>query len=206
MNEPGIEGNICAETVRPEMGARGGYVYFITDGEAIKIGYSTEPKSRLATLQVGSPRQLRILASVPGTEEIEQALHRKFVHLRVPDRREWFRDQRYEIINMIEGLMAAANPSGPIPLLPHTDDIAFEQSECGAFLQYETLRLGTLEYRQNTLRHRLYTDLLEANGGIRRVRDSVRNTLSQIADGTHPMVKGKFKPWPPVKTRVLAKD
>lgn len=179
-----------------------GHVYFVTDGECIKVGFSREPKSRLGALQVGNARNLRLLATVPGTEEIESALHLKLAHLRLPDRREWFRDRDYEIIHLIESLMAAANPGGPIPLLPHTEDIAFEYSETGLFMKFETLRLGTREYRQNVLRNRIYGDLLGAkcNGGDRRARDLARNLLKAIEDGSHPLLKGADKPWPPRPT------
>lgn len=66
------------------------YVYFITDGEAIKIGKSNRPKARLAGLQTSHHKPLRILALVPAKPEDEREYHAKFRHLRI--RGEWFQD------------------------------------------------------------------------------------------------------------------
>ncbi len=66
------------------------YVYFITDGEAIKIGKANNPKSRLSALQTSHHKPLVILATMPGGEELERELHRIFDAYRL--RGEWFRD------------------------------------------------------------------------------------------------------------------
>jgi hypothetical protein len=60
--------------------------YFISDGEAVKIGYSTDPESRLRYLQTGHPKKLVLLGvcSIP-----EPVLHEKFESLRLQG--EWFR-------------------------------------------------------------------------------------------------------------------
>lgn len=56
-----------------------GYVYLVSDGDAYKVGYSTDPHGRLASLQTGNPRRLRLLFYVPGTPEDEAALHAKYI-------------------------------------------------------------------------------------------------------------------------------
>jgi hypothetical protein len=66
-----------------------GYVYCITDGTAVKIGYSLKPEARVAELQTGNPRPLRLLATQKGTEADEKALHVRYLHLNVLQ--EWFR-------------------------------------------------------------------------------------------------------------------
>lgn len=66
-----------------------GYVYFLTDEAAIKIGWSGSPPERAKTLQVGNHKPLRIMASIPGTADDEAIAHERFSHLRV--RGEWFR-------------------------------------------------------------------------------------------------------------------
>jgi Meiotically up-regulated gene 113 len=66
-----------------------GYVYCITDGEYIKIGYSTKPEARLAELQTGNARKLSLVGSKPGTVEDEAALHQKYIEHNVLQ--EWFR-------------------------------------------------------------------------------------------------------------------
>lgn len=72
-----------------------GYVYCINEehpGGAmrfVKIGYSTNPQARVAELQTGNPRPLRLQALKLGTVEDEAALHKKYIHLNVLQ--EWFR-------------------------------------------------------------------------------------------------------------------
>lgn len=66
-----------------------GYVYCISDGTAVKIGYSLKPEARVAELQTGNPRRLRLLASMQGTPTDEKALHVKY--LRHNLLQEWFR-------------------------------------------------------------------------------------------------------------------
>ena len=58
---------------------RQGYVYLISDGTAYKVGYSVNPNKRVAELQTGNPRKLSLLASIPGTEADEKALHQKYI-------------------------------------------------------------------------------------------------------------------------------
>lgn len=52
----------------------------------VKIGYATNPKKRLASLQTGQPMQLTLLWSHPVDHEA--ALHERFAEYRV--RGEWF--------------------------------------------------------------------------------------------------------------------
>jgi len=68
-------------------------LYFIQSGEngPIKIGHSSDPDERLASLQVGNPQHLRLLAAVEfGSDAAaqEQLCHRTFrvEHIRG----EWF--------------------------------------------------------------------------------------------------------------------
>lgn len=87
----------------PEFGTRDyttGRVYFITDGELIKIGYSGAPEARLNDLQTHSGRELEILKTIPGTYEDEKRLHTQFGHLRV--RGEWFQSDP-ELLDFIAG-------------------------------------------------------------------------------------------------------
>lgn len=65
-----------------------GYVYAITDGEFVKIGYSVNPRKRVAELQTGNARLLSLLGTIPGTESDERKLHAKYEHLNVLQ--EWF--------------------------------------------------------------------------------------------------------------------
>ncbi|HEY0912698.1 MAG TPA: hypothetical protein VGD75_20950, partial [Bradyrhizobium sp.] len=44
-----------------------GHVYFIGDGEHIKIGFSKWPPFRLRDLQIGNPKKLELLGTIPGS-------------------------------------------------------------------------------------------------------------------------------------------
>lgn len=65
-----------------------GFVYFIECGGRVKIGYSTNPKRRLATIQTSAPFPCTILATLVGTKDDEQRLHAAFGALRRTG--EWF--------------------------------------------------------------------------------------------------------------------
>lgn len=66
-----------------------GYVYLISDGTAVKVGYSTKPEARVNELQTGNPRELRLLAKKEGDEAIEAMLHTRFIDDNLI--LEWFR-------------------------------------------------------------------------------------------------------------------
>jgi hypothetical protein len=66
-----------------------GFTYFVQDGDAIKIGSSTNPEARIKTLQTGLHRELKVLAIVPQEIAGEFETHQRFAHHRI--RGEWFR-------------------------------------------------------------------------------------------------------------------
>lgn len=53
-------------------------IYFIRNGNYIKIGVSVDPWKRLASLQTGNPEPLELLAIMPGSNDLEIGLHRAF--------------------------------------------------------------------------------------------------------------------------------
>lgn len=65
-------------------------VYFVQDGDAIKIGIGMDPAFRLTHLQVGNPRLLTLLGSYKASRTEESALHERFKSHHI--RGEWFRD------------------------------------------------------------------------------------------------------------------
>jgi len=67
------------------------WVYFIGQDydTPIKIGVSVDPDERLNGIQTGHPERLSVLARIPGTQQTEAELHRKFAHLRMQG--EWFK-------------------------------------------------------------------------------------------------------------------
>ena len=68
-----------------------GFVYFITDEIAIKIGFSTFVEARRAALESGPHLPLRLIAQFPGSPTDERAVHAHLAHLRISPDREWFR-------------------------------------------------------------------------------------------------------------------
>lgn len=65
-------------------------IYFVTDGEYVKIGFTDKDdvQQRLNALQIGNARELKLLGTILGGREEEALLHRVFDGFRV--RGEWF--------------------------------------------------------------------------------------------------------------------
>ncbi len=80
---------------RAQREGRPGYVYLMTEDlpsgkmEYAKIGYSVNPRKRVAELQTGNPRKLKLLYAMPGTEDDERDLHVKYLAYNAMQ--EWFR-------------------------------------------------------------------------------------------------------------------
>lgn len=69
------------------------FVYLLSDGEYVKIGYSKNPKKRRKAVQSGNPRQIKLVAKkeVAGRNRalaIEQSLHKQYGKYRKVG--EWF--------------------------------------------------------------------------------------------------------------------
>lgn len=80
-----------------------GYVYFLSCGEFIKIGYSadTQARHRVKSIQVSSPHEVRLLCVIEGGRKAEAKLLARFHHLR--HRGEWFRAEP-ELLTFIDQL------------------------------------------------------------------------------------------------------
>lgn len=66
-----------------------GHIYFASDGRYIKIGFASNVKNRVASLQTGHHKKLAVLRVEKGTMEDEAKFHERFATLRA--RGEWFR-------------------------------------------------------------------------------------------------------------------
>src|SRR5690606_28849223 len=68
------------ESALVRAGRRQSWIYVIGCDEVrlVKIGISSDVPGRLAGLQVGSPVELRILWTMPGSIDMEQDLHEYF--------------------------------------------------------------------------------------------------------------------------------
>lgn len=81
---------LMAEAVSEEKSTNG-FVYCISDGTALKIGKTVNhPTNRVADLQTGNPRLLKLLAYVEAEDVAvaEAEMHARFAHLSVLG--EWF--------------------------------------------------------------------------------------------------------------------
>lgn len=63
-------------------------IYFIKQGEHVKIGFTNSLKKRLHTLQVSSPVKLEVIGLVKGEKEDEKNYHNTFRHIN--SNGEWF--------------------------------------------------------------------------------------------------------------------
>ena len=82
-------------------------IYFVKSSEGpIKIGFSSQPWSRLACLQADNHARLSLMAVMPGTMRGEKAVHIRFANLRI--RGEWFRPSR--ALNKLMKEFAVARP------------------------------------------------------------------------------------------------
>lgn len=65
-----------------------GFIYFVTDGTAIKIGFTKDVVKRIGQLQVPHASPLKCLGSISALRYHEKMLHGRFRHLRIKG--EWF--------------------------------------------------------------------------------------------------------------------
>lgn len=77
-------------------------VYFLTDGEYIKIGIATNLKNRVAKLQTGNARKIKILKIIDGYRCLEKKLHNIFISYRLEG--EWFNITEQQIDNVLQEL------------------------------------------------------------------------------------------------------
>ena len=82
---------------------RPSYVYFITDGDYVKIGKSENPNARLTEVQCGNPHELKIAHKImcnnsESAFDLERHLQSKYWDFHV--RGEWFRADK--VLNFID--------------------------------------------------------------------------------------------------------
>lgn len=68
--------------------ARNKSLYFIACGDAVKIGMSSNPESRLESLATGAPGPLILLAQIPCAGHRETECHHRLTHLHLHG--EWY--------------------------------------------------------------------------------------------------------------------
>jgi len=67
-----------------------GFVYAVSAGKHVKIGWAKDLDKRVATLQTSSPRTMRLLGSVIAFRRDERQIQQRFYRYHV--RGEWYRD------------------------------------------------------------------------------------------------------------------
>lgn len=87
-------------------------IYFISDGEHLKIGYTKgSAQKRLTQLQTGNSRALQLVATMPGGMETESELHNHFSPYRLTG--EWFAIQQ-ESLRSLAGIEFAQASAGTL--------------------------------------------------------------------------------------------
>lgn len=92
---PSLQGGTAQTPAGPAQRAKAGtprrtHVYVIrsSGSKLVKIGYAVNPGQRVRELQTGSPEKLAVAWSIPGREQLERELHRRFAAHRKSG--EWF--------------------------------------------------------------------------------------------------------------------
>lgn len=102
-----------------------GYVYFISDGTAVKIGVSRSyATTRICTLQMGNPRQLQMVSAIPANdpEGLESSIHRYLDENHI--RGEWY-SMTEEDLAWVRKRFPPANIPGFAAVM-HTSGAAFK--------------------------------------------------------------------------------
>jgi hypothetical protein len=81
--------NLIPDPPKGSKRKRVAYVYFIKDGDKVKIGHSVHPTVRMKNLTTHS--KLELLGILAGGRKRELALHDKFDKYRIEGTREWFK-------------------------------------------------------------------------------------------------------------------
>ena len=147
-------------------------VYFITDGEFIKIGIAKDVKSRLKALQTGNPKELFILKTIEyGDGEVyyqESMFHNKFAKTRAVG--EWF--------SMSKELLSFVYDGGDISALRMLEEKLDEKEELHRLEKERNIREEELQRLDNEIDSLsdLYSRLIEK---IRLARDSLKKLQGQ---------------------------
>jgi DNA-binding XRE family transcriptional regulator len=100
-------------------------IYFIKQGDYVKIGFTNRFKTRLNQLQVSSPIKLEVLGIIEGNKNDENNMHEKFKHISTNG--EWFIycDELKSYIDLLDNALMwkygyLENINSPIGLIKQT--------------------------------------------------------------------------------------
>lgn len=111
----------------------GNFVYFITDGEFVKIGTAYDVSARLKDLQTGNPKRLKILVVTTGGFKTEKKYHRMFDLYKTVG--EWY-EIGEEILKEIKAL------GGYTPKLPNAKALEIYSGKKGQKKKRENSKYG----------------------------------------------------------------
>jgi hypothetical protein len=121
---------------------RGGYIYFARSGGFVKIGFAEgDPAGRIAALQCGSPRPLKLVASMTGSRKDEKTLHAALAKHRSSG--EWFEAPALRELLAEIGLCPVNKPV--TYLLRDVDDGLWQAVKAKAASQGKSIRDVLLE-------------------------------------------------------------
>jgi hypothetical protein len=89
-----------------------GWVYFLEDGQAIKVGYTSNLGRRINGLTGNASREIRLIGSVKGDRAVERAIHAELSAHHIKG--EWFADNpavRAVVARCLGGDLPAPAPS-----------------------------------------------------------------------------------------------
>lgn len=134
-----------------------GNIYFLTDGELIKVGYARIVSERIDAIQCGNGRKIECICAVPGTVKLERALHRE-----LPDRAvgEWFKPSA-KLIRLIRQIITTpvAHRSGCVPAF-----LAYESAKKARSQAVWERRYARLRARLKAETQALISELAERYG------------------------------------------
>ncbi len=119
-------------------------VYFISDGSRVKIGYTTNLKMRITSLQVGNPNFIEVVAIINNvSKSIEAEIHEYFAKERISG--EWFNiseEQIYSLKSKYNSFQYMSTLGSAIFELWHesTDDVELELSNFTNSTNYRVKR------------------------------------------------------------------
>ncbi len=76
-------------------------VYFVSQGNKVKIGFTNNIKQRMKNIKTSSPLSLKLLGTIDGDRNVEKELHLKFHQYKDNLFGEWFQwsDEIRDYIN-----------------------------------------------------------------------------------------------------------
>lgn len=179
-------------------------IYFIQQGAdgPIKIGHTTNPRTRIPTLQTGSPVRLRLLKTIPGGRSRESQIHGQLSGYRLEG--EWFSPAPavWKLVNTIDQYEYRDADGEMVPVIAAslTSDISHRGDfkvavvivdACPYCGERDTFRMSGLMSIQMLVTPRCQTHLKEGKKiflGLTReaIDEFATRELTSSRESTHP--------------------